>query len=1352
MKSLLKGAECPQFVKEETIADIFREAAARYSDKVALIFGDIRFTYRELDQWSDQIALFILGKGMGRGSAIGVWHTRGPELHAVILGIVKAGAAYVPLDREMPAERLQVVMEEVRASACFSDAVPALCCPVFTVPAYQPLSAGTKVPVSPVAGDPAYVLYTSGSTGKPKGIAILHRNICHLIRSEQSVIGIRSSDKVYQGFAVSFDMWCEETWISFFAGASIWVADSATSKSIDELSSVLRQQEITVLHAVPSLLAVMDDDIPSLRMVNAGGEACTPAVLNRWSKPGKNVFYNSYGPTETTVTSTMIALKPGDPITIGAPLPNYNLAVVDDQFQIQPRGAEGQLVITGPGVCPGYVNRDDLTAQKFIPRPVSMADIPGETVYLTGDAVIMEEDGRITFIGRMDDQVKLRGFRIELGEIEVKLSELEGVLTAAVSLKKDSSGENQLVGYVTLPPDAAFDEHSARMALARVLPSYMVPIAIMRLARLPRLSSGKIDRRSLPLPAVLLTMENKDKEQIDPSASVEEKVMEGLRRLFPGREISPDQDFFTDLGGHSLLAATFASWLRNVANLPFASLKDLYTSRPLKNLVETWEQSEKTATGEDECASDRFRPVSSLRYWLCGAAQGLALLFVFMLFAIQIFVPYLGYYYVVAQTESGRDNRGIAILTSLLLFCVIPPFLSLVAIGLKWLVLGKVKEGDHPLWGTYYFRYWFVNTILRLVPAEFMNGTPVYPLFLRLLGARVAKNAQLSAITIGSYDLVEIGEDASLSSGVVLNNVFVENGMICFRRIKIGNHGYIGSGSVLSGSSEVKEWGELQDLSHLSEGQVIEPFEVWKGSPASKAGKMKNSDIPEPLDSTPVRLRSYGLLYSLLLVVFPIVVLIPLLPVIEILNYMDLKAPDYDFSYFIYVPLLTLLYIVLYAFETVVLSRLLMRNIKPGVYPVFSAAYVRKWLSDQIISVALIVLHPIYASVFVSFFFRMLGAKVGKNTEISTASNVTHTMLEIGEGSFIADAVTLGEEDVRGQRLTLAKTTIGNASFVGNSALIPQGYRLGDRMLIGVLSVPPTYEQLQQHPGGDWFGSPAIALPHRQESGQYDPSLTTNPPLRRKLARGAMESIRIILPETVIICCSVLFIAYCHDLVADRSPLDIIRQIPILSLYYLYYMGLPALAVTILLKWLVVGKYRSEQMPMWTNKVWRSEAITTTYEALAVPFLLDFLRGTPFLPVALRLFGVKIGKRAWLNTTDITEFDMVSIGDDSSLNEDCGPQTHLFEDRVMKIGSVAIGARCSIGSRTILLYDSEIGDDVIVKPLSLVMKGERLSDGTAWSGSPIRARSHQARQETERREAVFGITDVKVPVEECVIG
>lgn len=1311
--SIVLGADRPDLIREETLSSLFNTSAQDFADKTALIFHDTTLTYSALDCWSDKIALYLNSEGIGRGASVGVWWQRGFELHCIILGIAKSGAAYVPVDREIPAERVEVIMQEVGAAGCFSVAQLNFTGRKLTIPDAPQETEDLKpqlkkLGIGPMPDDCAYVLYTSGSTGKPKGIPITHKQICHLVRSEQTVIGIKSTDKVYQGFSVSFDMWCEETWISYFAGATLWVADNTTSKAIDELSATLKKEQITILHAVPSLLAVMDDNLPSLRLVNAGGEACTPQVLTKWAKDGIE-FFNSYGPTETTVTATMAALKAGDAIIIGQPLPNYNLAVVDDQMNLVPVGEAGELVITGPGVSGGYVKLPQLTKDKFVSKPELLAALPGKVVYRTGDIAIINKDGSIDMQGRLDDQIKLRGYRIELGEIESKLNAIVGVKSAAVAVKKDSAGQEHLVGYVVTEGLACIEENVFRAELSKGLPSYMIPSAIMVLPEMPRMPSGKINRKALPIPASLAEDLNSSAETLDLNAPARDRILAVLHKTFPNRTIDSSMDFFTDLGGHSLLAAGFVSKLRRDAGLPNASLKDVYIHRPLSNLIEVWSTRSEAAAKPKRI----FNKIPPIRHLTCWTAQTVALLIIYGLFAFQIFIPYLGYYYVDQLTTSVPYS----ILTSLLLFSFIPPIFTLLCVTTKWLVIGKMKAGDYPLWGTYYFRWWFVKTMQRLLPAQFLNGTPLYPMYLRLLGVKIATDAQVSDFAFGAEDLITIGSDVSISSQTNLNNAFVEDGFLKLRPIVLGDHAYIGSSAIISGDSIMAEWSELQDLSFLQPGKAIGIGEVWKGSPAQFVEKKSIDELPQPVYVSDFTRRKYKLIFSLSIMIFPFIILLPLLPTIITINKLDNAADDYDFTYLIGAPILALVYIMLFAIETVLLTRLLQRNIKPGKYPIYSMFYVRKWFSDQLMSLSLIVLHPIYATVYVAGFFRALGAKIGKDTEISTASSVTHPLLEIGDGAFVADAVTLGEADVRGQQLILDKTVIENNSFVGNSALIPQGYHLNSNMLIGVLSTPPDKLQMASNDARDWFGSPAIPLPRRQESNPFPPELTIHPHFSRKLARSVVEFIRIILPESAIICCSILFIAYGHDLVVDEPLWKIILYFPF---YYLFYMGIPAFLLTVLLKWVFIGKYKPKQRPMWSWNVWRSEAITSTYEALSIPFLLEYLQGTPWLPLAMRLLGVKIGKRVFMNTTDITEFDMVTICDDAALNADCGPQTHLFEDRVMKVGAVKIGARSSIGAGTIILYDSELGDDTNIEALSLVMKGERLAPGSDWTGSPVK--------------------------------
>ncbi|MBL7686307.1 MAG: peptide synthetase, partial [Deltaproteobacteria bacterium] len=572
-------------------------------------------------------------------------------------------------------------------------------------------------------------------------------------------------------------------------------------------------------------------------------------------------------------------------------------------------------------------------------------------------------------------------------------------------------------------------------------------------------------------------------------------------------------------------------------------------------------------------------------------------------------------------------------------------------------------------------------------------------------------------LSMGAEDLVTIGKDVSISSNVVLNNAVVEGGVLKLRKIHIADHAYLGTAAVVGGDCHIEAWGELKDLSSLSSKQNIQEREVWGGSPAMMESRKELHELPQPLKVSEKTRTKYTRFYLLLLLIFPFTVLIPLLPSIIILNRWDDAAADYNFNYLIYTPLLAFSYILLFALQSILLTRFLQKDIQEGSYPVFSRIYLKKWFSDQMMMLSLFVLHPLFATIYASPLYRALGAKIGKDTEISTASQVTHRLLEVGDGAFIADLVTLGEDDVRGQQVTLSRTRIGNKSFVGNSGLIPQGYQLPDEMLIGVLSVPPTKEQLQASNAKNWFGSPALPLPTRQSSQVFPSSLTTSPTFLRRVFRGVVELMRIVLPSSVVMSCSVLFIAHTHDLLVDESWLKLILYFPI---YYLLFVGVPSFLVTVILKWLLIGRYKSIQIPMWTWKVWCSEAVTSTYEALSVPFFLEYLRGTPILSWALRLLGVKIGKRVWWNTTDVTEYDVVEVGDDVAFNHECGPQTHLFEDRVMKIGPVKIDSKTTIGSRSVILYDTHVKQEVFLGSLSLVMKGEEIPENTAWAGSPLK--------------------------------
>ena len=357
---------------------------ARAPDRIAAVFGSETVTYAELDRRSNRIALALRAKGIGRGAFVGLWMARSLDLQVALLGILKAGAAYLPFDFDAPAERVADCLADCAAKAIVLDdqtlakqgaqPMPALSFAALAAVAAAAATAPALRDEGMRPEDPAYVIYTSGSTGKPKGVVISHRNICHYLRACNTIYGIGAEDVVFQGASVAFDLSLEEIFVPYLVGAKLWIASREILQETDHLAAVMTAAGITVIDTVPTLLALMPIDIPSLRIIILGGEACPPAVVAAWCRPGRRVF-NSYGPTETTVVATVVEVRPDEPVTIGRPIPNYSCYVVDEQLSEVAPGVQGELLIGGPGVARGYLNRPELTAQKFIDNPFSSGGI-----------------------------------------------------------------------------------------------------------------------------------------------------------------------------------------------------------------------------------------------------------------------------------------------------------------------------------------------------------------------------------------------------------------------------------------------------------------------------------------------------------------------------------------------------------------------------------------------------------------------------------------------------------------------------------------------------------------------------------------------------------------------------------------------------------------------------------------------------------------------------------------------------------------------------------------------------------------------------------------------------------------
>ena len=415
-------------------------------------------------------------------------------------------------------------------------------------------------------------------------------------------------------------------------------------------------------------------------------------------------------------------------------------------------------------------------------------------------------------------------------------------------------------------------------------------------------------------------------------------------------------------------------------------------------------------------------------------------------------------------------------------------------------------------------------------------------------------------------------------------------------------------------------------------------------------------------------------------------------------------------------PLVAFSYVVLLGLEIAAFKWLLLGRVKPGRYPIHSLFYVRKWFVDHLMDLSLDFLGPLYASVYLEPWFKLLGAKLGKQAEISTAGAVSPDLLDIGDESFLADSVTLGAARVEAGFITLDHCRVGKRAFVGNSAMLPPGSGVADNALVGCLSLPPTKPEDAALHGATWLGSPAIFLPSRQQSTAFSAESTFKPTTKLRTQRALIEFIRVLLPASgFVVLTSLLF----SGVVLLQDYLEPWEQVATFPLLY-GACGLCAVGFLIALKWSLMGRYQPGERPLWSTFVWRNELVNAVHEHLSNAWLVSILQGTPFICWVFRAMGARIGRRVYLETRDITEHDLVRLGDEVCVNADATLQTHLFEDRVMKMSTVDVGDRCTIGGLSLVLYDTRMEPDSNLNSLSLLMKGETLPAGTKWEGIPAR--------------------------------
>ncbi len=1273
-----------------------------------------------------------MSQGYGPGQRVAVWLPRGIEPHVVILGILKAGAAYVPLDAEYPPDRVAFIVENsgavllVTTRSLAEGSIDSAIRTAFYEDAPYGQRSASETPTTPVRRQPtpddeAYVIYTSGTTGRPKGVSIPHRAIAHLVLTERAQFGVTAADRVFQGFSLAFDASLEEIWLAFSTGATLVVATAETVRMGIDLSDWLTRHRITVFSTVPTQLLMLDRDIPSVRLLIVGGEACPLSLIDRWATAGRTMW-NTYGPTEATVIATWTRVQPGKPVTIGVPLPGYTAVIVDEQRRPVSGNTEGELCLGGVALANGYVGLPEQTAEKFCQIKRGGGD--AERMYRTGDLCRWNAAGEIEYLGRIDTQVKLRGYRIELGEIEAVLVTHPSVETAAVVLRHDAAERPFLAAFLSARPGRTIDLHALQQYLRERLASYMVPAVFQVVDRLPRLSSGKLDRKSLP-EVTLSTREASPAHTGDPEAPpsdpLERELLAEWQRLFATDAIRLDEHFFNDLGGDSLLAAGLVSQLRARPQFIQVSMRDLYQFPTVRELAahlreaasRAAQSAQRSTTGTPPQTSQeppRLRH-SSWRFTRCGIAQFCLLYFILGVGGVQWLAPYATYSYLAADEHSRTE----AALGGIVVMVGIYPLLLLMAIIVKWVVLGRVKAGRYPLWGWFYLRWWFVRAIESFAPAHYLTGTPLLNWYCRCMGARIGQRVYLGTDSIGPYDLLEIGDDTSVSADSSLIPYHVINGYLILGPTKIGKGCFLGARSLVCDHVVIEDGARIESLSHVASGTVIPARETWGGAPAVALPReaVRPAPVPPPVDVSTWHRIVFGAMQLFSVMVVPVLVVGAILPGMALMH--ELNEHDDWYTYLLLSPIVGLIFVMELAFEIAILKRLLLGTVQPGTYRQHSWFALRKWWIDKLMELSLDVVGPLYATLYLAPWYRALGAKVGARAEISTASLITPDLLTLGDESFVADLVSLGAPHVEGGWIRIDPVSIGRRTFIGNSALLPGGTTVGDDCLIGCLSVPPRASPTVPA-GTSWIGSPAMFLHQRHVEEQPTDEETYAPTRSRVAQRLAIELLRISLPSAAFVCIASLMFSLISILRDEIELWQLVLLLPVLYGVVCSVFVMLAMA----LKWLVIGRYRPRSAPLWNHFVFRTEFITALHDYFSAPCLLDPLAGTPFLAVYFRMMGAKIGQRVFFDSPEISEFDLVQVDDDASINSGATLQTHLFEDRVMKMSHVHIGADCAVGCESLVLYDTEMQPGSTLAELSLLMKGETLPPNTHWTGTPAR--------------------------------
>ncbi|MEO7194956.1 MAG: Pls/PosA family non-ribosomal peptide synthetase [Pseudonocardiaceae bacterium] len=1323
----------------------------RHNGQPAVDIGEHCLTYDQVDARANQLARFLLTWGARSGERIGLLFDDAARSYVGMLAVLKLNAVYVPLDVSCPPDRLSAIVADAAVTVVLTvsrlrDRIQDTGCPHLCVDEIAVLVAAEDDSrlTDTEKGDPVdalcYIIYTSGSTGRPKGVAVEHASICNFVRVAVEVYGITPRDRVYQGMTIAFDFSVEEIWVPLVAGATLVPKPAGSTLVGRELGEFLRVNEITALCCVPTLLATLDEDLPNLRFLLVSGEACPQHLVARWHRPGRR-FLNVYGPTEATVSATWASVHPDRPVTIGVPLPTYSVVILDPAAtQALPPGEVGEIGIAGIGLARGYLNRAELTDRAFIRDFLGLDNNPSGRIYRTGDLGRINDDGEIEYHGRKDTQVKIRGYRIELTEIESALLRVPGIAQAVVGTYEPEPGTVELVAYYRQHQDRADVDHAqVYRQLRGLLPRYMVPAYLEELAVIPMLPSDKADRTNLPAPRGPRSLTNRD-AYVGPATETEVVLADALASTLRLERVSVEGHFFDDLGADSLLMAQFCARVRQHAELPPVSMRDVYEHPTIRALTSTlvWEAHSPVGSAVAPQTGPQAGPpvrASTARYLLCGSAQLAAFLGLAYLSALLLTWGYdwttapgtaLGWMYLRAVLFSGA---------AFLLTAAVP-------IVAKWVLIGRATPQEFPVWSLAYLRFWLVKTLIRVNPLTLFVGSPLYPLYLRALGAKIGRGVAIFSRTIpGCPDLLTIGDGTVIRKDTSFVCYRAHAGRIQTGPITLGRNVVVAEQSILDIGTSMGDGAQLGHASALHSAQEVPAGQSWHGSPAQPSTVDYHSVDPAHCDTRRRILFGTLQLLNLLCVAAPLTIMAAD-TLLGHLNLGGLALTSWaSYAHLAVVSLVLFGGGVLTGLAAVVtLPRLLNPLITPDrIYPLYGMHYALHRTIRRITNMGFY-LTLFGDSSYVVHYLRALGYDLSEVEQTGSNFGVTQQhespyLSTIGTGTMVSDGLSMINANFSSSSFAVTRAAVGPRSFLGNDIVYPSNSRMGDNCLYGTKVMVPIDGDVRE--GVGLLGSPPFEIPRSVHRDHRFDHLRSGDEFRRRLAAKNRHNIVTIGIFLLIGWCHLFLLTVLalltaglyHRIGAGAVAVDELATVA-LSIGYAIFVE-RAVAVFRPLSPQFCSIY--DPYYWWHERFWKLNAGA-----------LGLLNGTPFKGVLWRLLGVRIGRRVFDDGCTIVEKTLVTLGDDCTLGAGSAIQCHSLEDGTFKSDHITLGAGCTLGTLAFVHYGVTMGDGAVLDADSFLMKGSDVAPHSRWRGNP----AHEIRQQAAVRVAACaGIRPLPLPAD-----